>query len=227
MPKTTQSKASTPFDIFTVIAASQNKDNQKITSTDPLAMACHYYNEGQEYGNLGSDEYYVSDKTLADNIRQYYRNAYTIQALKGNKLSKYQRDVMAIVTGQRAPVTGDTGLLHRLPYLHNEDVIVDQVVEQTENIDTPATAEISRYFNLNPIAQYKRYRGSMKGIDFWFKTEHNKAVRLFVHENNMLLTIMSQLFQEGPRDYLVTLGPALHVSPRKFSYYTVNTIALG
>lgn len=198
-----------------------------IASTDPLAMSCYFYRQRIEWGSLSSDEFYVQDKEAANKIREYYKNVYLLQALKGRKLTTYQQDVTAIVTGQRAPTSDDTGLLHRLPYLYTEDVSIDHVAENTELVDTPMTAEINRTFLLTPITSYRRYRRSAKGYDFWFKTEHNKAVRFYVSDTNPLLELFSTLFDEGPRKYKVTLRPAEHISSRNFSYYIINTIALA
>lgn len=218
------------LDKFDLVASSNQHEplHRPLDSTDPLAMACLYYRMGHEYGSLHSDEYYVEDVTLANAIRKYYKDTYTMSVLKGNTLTKYQQTVVGLITHSIKPTEEHTGLLHRLPYLYVEDINIDHVQSVClPKIKRPHEAVIETIVSLDPIVNYPRLRGSSKGRDFWFKTDKGHAVRFYVSAPNPLLSFFENIVSHGKQNFQVTMLPAVHISGRNLDYYVINSIALA
>lgn len=171
-----------------------------LTMDEPVARACASYRQWRDTGHMWSDLDTVtvteSDRALAHELKRYYRESMTLQALRGNNAnqSEFRRKLAALVTDQLTITLAEIGLLHRLPYLYHEDLALDRVVTQTTN-PTQHQDKITSRFRL--IETVLRSRRSVTSMQYWLVSDQvSGAFLLAVTMDNPLRMLWESAIQQ-------------------------------
>lgn len=173
---------------------------------EPVARACASWRQWQTTGHMWVDLDTVTvtaeDRAQAHELKRYYREHMTLQALKGvgNNVSEFRRKLSALVTDQLIITRAELGLLHRLPYLYQEDLALDRVTAATVN-PTERRLEWTGVFELQESVL--RSRRSATSMQYWL-TMHGEpsAFLLAIVADNPLRAMWESLIVQ-PRHMTV------------------------
>lgn len=174
---------------------------------DPLALAAAAYNlwrrGGPRFADLMSMMPTLTDRVLAEDIKQYYKNRTrnilieVLSAKSGQGASDFRRKLCLLVHNELRLTHQDLGLLHRLPYFYAEDLALDQVAASTDSVFNttvvPATVEQKLY----PLARILRSRRSGDVVQYWWRNKEDQAYMLPVRNDNVLLSLMDGIFDRS------------------------------
>ena len=170
-------------------------------SDDPLALSCaswRMFRDAPErrWTNIETVKANSEDRAMAQTIRDYYNQRYTMQALKGRQLTEYQQKTAQFLSGLYHLKTDELGLLYKLPYFYVEDCGVDSVVESTQSYEKPLNREYADY-TLTPVREIFRTRKSGETVQFWYKNQDNHPVLIECRGTDHLLNMLRGLFQQS------------------------------
>lgn len=167
---------------------------------DPLALSCASWRifkdePERRWTNLDVVKATQEDRSMAQRIRDYYNQRYTMQALKGRQLTEYQQKTAQFLSGLHHLTTDELGLLYKLPYFYTEDTALDFVVESTVTHDQSPRRDHADY-TLTPIKEVFRTRKSGEIVQFWYRDQDNHAVLIECRATDNLLTMLRGLFKQ-------------------------------
>lgn len=173
---------------------------------DPLALSCASYrlykNEpARRFTNIELVKATQEDRNYAQAIRSYYTQRYTMKVLKGGTLTEYQQKTANFLSGLYHLHTEETGLLYKLPYFYDEDLLTQQVVEQTTSYQpkiTPLAAELKDLteYELTPLLKILVSRKGAEYNHFYFKDQNNHAVVIPCSLNDRFSYTLHSLFKQ-------------------------------
>lgn len=171
---------------------------------DPLALSCASYriykeNPARRFTNIDLVNATQEDRIQAQAIRDYYNQRYTMKALKGKELTEYQKKTAQFLSGLYHLTTEEIGLLYKLPYFYDEDLLVEQVVNQTTSYTpqmTPLVAELKDLteYELTPLVKVLISRKRSEFTHFYFKDQHGHAVLITCPHNDRFAYTLNKLF---------------------------------
>lgn len=167
-------------------------------SDDPLSLSCASWRifkdtPERRWTNLDVVKASSEDRAMAQNIRDYYNQRYTMQALKGRQLTEYQQKTAQFLSGLHHLKTDELGLLYKLPYFYTEDCGIDSVIESTVSYEQPLNRTHDRY-TLTPVKQIFRTRKSGEMVQFWYRDQDRHAVLIECRGTDPLLSVLRGLF---------------------------------
>ena len=168
-------------------------------SDDPLALSCASWRifkdePERRWTNLDVVKATQEDRVMAQQIRDYYNQRYTMQVLKGRQLTEYQQKTAQFLSGLHHLTTDELGLLYKLPYFYTEDCGIDYIISKTASFETSPRREYVEY-NLTPVAEIFRTRKGGELVQFWYKDQNNHAVLIECRATDNLLSMLRGLFQ--------------------------------
>lgn len=168
-------------------------------SDDPLALSCASWRifkdtPERRWTNLDVVKATQEDRDMAQCIRNYYNQRYTMQVLKGRPLTDYQQKTAQFLSGLHHLTTDELGLLYKLPYFYTEDCGIDYVISKTESYETSPRREYVEY-TLTPVAEVFRTRKGGELVQFWYKDQNNHAVLIECRATDNLLSMLRGLFK--------------------------------
>jgi hypothetical protein len=169
-------------------------------SDDPLALSCASWRMFRDtperrWTNIDKVKATGEDRVMAQSIRDYYNQRYTMQALKGRPLTEYQQKTAQFLSGLYHLKTDELGLLYKLPYFYVEDCGIDSVIDSTQRYEKPLNRDYAVY-TLTPVKQIFRTRKSGETVQFWYQDQHNHAVLIECRGTDPLLSLLRGLFRE-------------------------------
>lgn len=167
---------------------------------DPLALSCASWRifkdePERRWTNIDLVKATQEDRDMAQQIRTYYNQRYTMQALKGRQLTEYQQKTAQFLSGLHHLTTDELGLLYKLPYFYTEDTAKDFVVESTQSYNQPLNRTHAEY-TLTPVKEIFRTRKSGETVQFWYKDQDNHAVLIDCRATDNLLAMLRGLFKQ-------------------------------
>ena len=171
-------------------------------SDDPLALSCASWRifkdePERRWTNLDVVKASQQDREMAQQIRDYYNQRYTMMALKGRQLTEYQQKTAQFLSGLYHLTTDELGLLYKLPYFYTEDIALDFIVTSTDNHETSPRREHTEY-TLTPVKEVfctRKGRGEM--VQFWYRDQDNYPVLIECKSTDQLLTMLRGLFRQS------------------------------
>lgn len=168
---------------------------------DPLALSCASWRifkdePERRWTNLDVVKASQEDRDMAQRIRDYYNQRYTMQALKGQRLTEYQQKTAQFLSGLHHLTTDELGLLYKLPYFYTEDCGIDFVVESTQRYEHPLNRTHAEY-TLTPVKEIFRTRKSGEMVQFWYRDQDNHAVLIECRATDNLLSMLRGLFKQS------------------------------
>lgn len=169
-------------------------------SDDPLALSCASWRifrdePERRWTNLDVVKATSEDRAMAQSIRDYYNQRYTMQALKGRQLTEYQQKTAQFLSGLYHLKTDELGLLYKLPYFYTEDCGIDSVIESTQNYEQPLNREFTEY-TLTPVKEIFRTRKSGEIVRFWYKDQDQHPVLIECRGTDQFLSVLRGLFRQ-------------------------------
>lgn len=169
-------------------------------SDDPLALSCASWRifkdePERRWTNLDVVKATSEDRAMAQSIRDYYNQRYTMQVLKSRQLTEYQQKTAQFLSGLYHLKTDELGLLYKLPYFYTEDCGIDSVIESTQSYERPLNRTHDRY-TLTPVKQIFRTRKSGEMVQFWYQDQDRHAVLIECRATDPLLRMLRGLFSQ-------------------------------
>lgn len=169
-------------------------------SDDPLALSCASWRifkdtPERRWTNLDVVKATSEDRAMAQQIRDYYNQRYTMQALRGRQLTEYQQKTAQFLSGLYHLKTDELGLLYKLPYFYTEDIGIDSVIESTQSYERSLNRTHDRY-TLTPVKQIFRTRKSGETVQFWYRDQDQHAVLIQCKGTDPLLPMLRGLFSQ-------------------------------
>lgn len=167
---------------------------------DPLALSCASWRifkdkPERRWTNLDVVKATSEDRAMAQSIRAYYNQRYTMQVLKGRPLTEYQQKTAQFLSGLYHLKTDELGLLYKLPYFYIEDCGIDSVVESTQSYECPLNRTHDKY-TLTPVKEIFRTRKSGELVQFWYKNQDQHAALIQCKGTDPLLPMLRGLFSQ-------------------------------
>jgi len=168
---------------------------------DPLALSCASWRMFRDtperrWTNIETVKATSEDRAMAQTIRDYYNQRYTMQALKGRQLTEYQQKTAQFLSGLYHLKTDELGLLYKLPYFYVEDCGIDFVIESTQSYEKSLNKEYAEY-TLTPVKEIFRTRKGGETVQFWYQDQNNHAVLIECRGTDHLLTMLRGLFRQS------------------------------
>jgi hypothetical protein len=187
-------------DFYTRDLKQKSESPKASFSDDPLALSCASWRifkdePERRWTNLDVVKATSEDRAMAQSIRDYYNQRYTMQVLKGRQLTEYQQKTAQFLSGLYHLKTDELGLLYKLPYFYTEDCGIDIVVESTESYERPLNRTHDKY-TLTPVKQIFRTRKSGEIVQFWYRDQDRHAVLIQCKGTDPLLNMLRGLFSQ-------------------------------
>lgn len=169
-------------------------------SDDPLALSCASWRifkdePERRWTNLDVVKASQEDRDMAQRIRNYYNQRYTMRVLKGGQLTEYQQKTAQFLSGLHHLTTEELGLLYKLPYFYTEDCGIDSIVESTVTHNQSPRRDHAEY-TLTPVKEVFRTRKGGEMVQFWYRDQDNHAVLIDCRATDNLLTMLRGLFRQ-------------------------------
>ena len=200
---------------------------------DPVAIACACWRLWKQGGprwlDLDSSRVQEQDHHRAGQLRSYYGGKLTIDALKGEGLrTTFRQKLYAIVSMCHEYTNEDIGLLHRLPYLYEEDLCLDGLVENftSGNMeDYAGPFEISGWLSLH--ATMLRSRRSGEYYHYWLRLDGSDNLYKVVMKTNDPFRPLAESLLANPRKYTaVAYAKGMQGRP-EFVYYMLGSVRIA
>jgi len=143
------------------------------------------------------------DRTLAQQIRAYYRGKLVLRALRHKQpLTKFQQALYDMLEHDQYQ-NQHIGMLYRLPYFYAEDTAHENLRAQCPSVDVLSKRlhrqlEQRDVYELTPLQQVLRSRRQGETMEYWFRNARGEAVVWFVSFRNPLRSMVDALWRRGP-----------------------------
>ena len=217
-----------------------NEVNEVPTIEDPLVLSCtlfRYANPNSKdydptvrYLNLISHQRLVlakttdADRTLADDIRRYYRGKFVFLKLRGEQPTKFRKDLEKFVAVDWDPsftITEKTvGMICKLPFFYEHDMglINDVFGSETHNIKKHVS--IGDPVTLTFIKVLDENQKGKTTFSYWFKDANDNRFSIPVEKNNSLIPTWEEFIKKP-----VTLSG--HYTSRSYDSLEFYKVARG
>lgn len=167
---------------------------------DPIALSCASWRMDQQglgsYVDLNTVTVESEDRVLAAQVRKHFLDKLTLQKLRGGSQSQFRTKLGAFLVGNHELTKDEIGLLYRLPYFYHEDQCVQQVMDQTHQVELLNPAADAT-MTLTGVQKIWRHRRTGQATQFWFRNQHNWPVELVVLHTNPLHGVIDSLYDMG------------------------------
>ena len=174
---------------------------------DPIALGCASYRLAQagqgQYSDLDTVIVTPEDRSMALDIRNYYRAKITWQMLKNTDqqrpVSEFRRKLMGIIEGTHEITQADVGILYRVPYFYVEDCQHDEIFADLPAysiVPTPGRDIESIMTLSHRVTVLRRSRGVTQ---YWFRVENTVVPCCATIDNqNVLRHLFDSIVSRGP-----------------------------
>lgn len=137
------------------------------------------------------------DRELAQRIRSYYQQQILMQVLAGHReLTEFRSKLYGFLAGHYKLMSGDIGLLHKLPYFYHHDQDLVSVADQS--VSVPASAILyNSSMTLTPLLTTESHSENSRGMQYWWLNESQEAVRFSDCFCKALSTLVGGLWRQG------------------------------
>ena len=163
-----------------------------------VAAAMHRFKAmGIHYPRLDMLDVKMVDYALAEQIQHYYSAKLVELSLNGHKLSPFRTRLATIVSGRTDLERSELGILHRIGGFYFEDLDTDYVFNHTKPLyATPLQLPLEpRNFELKPLRRSVRSANHGNIVRYWFSNTDQNACCITVIQNNVLLSLMDEIFE--------------------------------
>ena len=141
-------------------------------------------------------------RQMAQELRTYFIHRNTMKVLRGQTPTEFQYKMNGLLHDIRPLQHDELGLLYRLPYFWQEDLVLDQVFEGATDIDVkpagphlPVWRHVTVHAKLTPIREVLKSRKSGDFVQFWFASMDGERYMYAVRADNSLISVFRSLFK--------------------------------
>jgi hypothetical protein len=197
---------------------------------DPVALACasyRYYlkNSADRWRNFDLVEVIEEDRIKAEEIRRYYSQRLTFDALTRPVVSTFRTKLGAFLAGNHEITVSEQGLLYKLPYFYAEDIALDWITEQTVSA-APVRDTALRSMTLIPLKKILKARRGQEMYQYWFKSAEGYGCVLPVMSNNPLKSIVESLIYRDQIEISAYVHAKQHWNHKQHRYYLIGNVSL-
>jgi len=168
------------------------------------------------------------DRTVANEIRDYYSKKIMMLKLKGIDLTPYRTDLNTFIHSDGMKFREDVfGMVYYLPQFYTYDNELDEVREKVKTTDLISNVikmpgkGIPQDKSLEPIAKIKFVNKRLKQKQYWFKDVHTDGgVVLSFDNKNPLEHIWDHMFET--KELLSIRGHYFLKERDNFEYFSVS-----
>lgn len=208
-----------------------NESNILKFDVDPIAIYWARYRISSERSTVRADDTTsVSDEDhkTAMLIRKYYQYRYTMKVIAGGTLTEFQNKLYKFLNDGIIQ-DKDIGMLYRLPYFYNEDIMHDLLKEQCTTLPSQSRTLLLKTIKvITPCQRIMISRSAGNKWEYWWKTEENYPVCLSFPVNCNLGSIIESLFNTKNNIKISASWTPIHspYSSVGFSYWNINNSEL-
>ena len=211
-----------------------------LTIEDPLVLSCTLYrfanpnsedhNPTIRFLNLMKDQSQIlakttdADRTLADEIRRYYRGKFVFLKLRGEQPTKFRKDLeqfVAIDWDHSFTITEKTvGMICKLPFFYEHDMGLINDVFGSETHSIKKHVSIGDSVTLTFIKVLDENQKGKTTFSYWFKDSHDNRFSIPVEKNNSLIPTWEEFIKKP-----VTLSG--HYTSRSYDSLEFYKVARG
>lgn len=197
---------------------------------DPVALACasyRYYlkNSADRWRNFDLVEVTDEDRSKAEEIRRYYSQRLTFDALTRPVVSTFRAKLGAFLTGNYQLTEREVGLLYKLPYFYIEDCALDSIIESTVTARY-TSSPVAQSMTLVPLVKILKARKGGEVVQYWFKSNEGYGCVLPVQSTNTLKSIVEGLMYRDRIEVSAYVYSKQHWNNKHHSYYLLGNVTL-
>jgi hypothetical protein len=186
------------------------------TIEDPLVLSCtlfRFANPNSEdhdssfrFFNLINHQSQIlekttdADRTLADEIRRYYRGKFVFLKLRGEQPTKFRKDLEKFVAVDWDPsftITEKTvGMICKLPFFYEHDMGLINDVFGSETHSIKKHVSIGDPVTLTFIKVLDENQKGKTTFSYWFKDSHDNRFSIPVEKNNSLIPTWEEFIKK-------------------------------
>ena len=201
---------------------------------DPVAIACASWRLWKQGGprwlDLDGARAQEQDHERAGLLRSYYGGKLTFDALKGEGglRTSFRQKLYAIVSNCHEYTEDDIGLLHRLPYLYEEDLCLDELTESFVSADTKhygGPTEVKGWLSLH--SQMLRSRKTGEWYYYWLRRDgSDNLYHVRMKSDDQMRPLVESLLAESRKYTAVAYAKPLQGRP-EFVYYMLGSVRIA
>lgn len=168
---------------------------------DPIALSWASYAIWKKYPNrrwvnLNDVEAHPHDREIAAVTRKYYRDRFTMNALKGKQLTEFQQTLYGIVLGEQPILKDQIGIIMKIPYFYVEDTTLDNIFANTKSVGLePLYIAETREDEITPCAYTFATRRRFESHQYWFVDSQGRTTMWTAASNNPLVSVVRSLHE--------------------------------
>ena len=169
-----------------------------IFADDPIALSWASYGvwtrKGARWVPLNSVEAHDHDREMAAVTRKYYRDRYTMDALRGKRLTEFQTTLYGIVSGEQPIMSDQMGILMKIPYFYVEDTTLDNIFFNTKSVEKHLSVVENREDTITPVALTFASRKNYETYQYWFTDSQGRTTLWASGATNPLGSVVKSLY---------------------------------
>jgi hypothetical protein len=169
-----------------------------IFADDPIVLSWASYGvwtrKGQRWVSLNDVQAYPHDREMAEVTRKYYRDRYTMDALRGKTLTEFQTTLYGMVSGERPVMSDQMGILMKIPYFYVEDTTLDNIFANTQSVKRESLLAETREDTITPVALTFASRKNHETYQYWFTDSEGRTTLWAAGATNPLGSVVKSLY---------------------------------
>lgn len=168
---------------------------------DPIALSWASYHvwtkfPARRWVDLKDVEAHAHDHIQAHATRRYYRDRYTMEALKGRNMTAFQTTLYGMVSGEQPIMDDQMGMLMKIPYFYVEDVMLDEIFGITRSVPVERGQDLITTWDdaITPLRYVFASRKQHETHQYWFTDSRGHAVMWPVLTTNPLHSVVRSLY---------------------------------
>lgn len=137
------------------------------------------------------------DRIKANIIRDYYSKKLMMINLRGQRISKYRKDLNTFIHGDSKIVKEEMmPLIYRLPEFYDYDIKFDEMVRGLDTRFEEDRIALPTIKTVSPVDKFVVKRKSGKYNEYWLRDEHDRLCRIEIEHSNQLMHLWEYFFEK-------------------------------
>jgi hypothetical protein len=137
------------------------------------------------------------DRERANIIRDYYSKKLMMINLRGQRISKYRKDLSIFIHGDGKIVKEEfMPLIYRLPEFYDYDISTDEMFRSLDTRFEDTRIALPTIKTVSPIDKFLVKRKTGKYNEYWLRDEQNRPCRIEIEHSNQLMHLWDYFFKK-------------------------------
>ena len=138
------------------------------------------------------------DRERANIIRDYYSKKLVVITLRGQRISKYRKDLNTFIHGDTKVVKEEfMPLIYRLPEFYDYDTAADDMFRSLDTRFEDSRTVSETIKTVYPLKKFIVNRKSGKYNEYWLRDEQNRPCRIEIERSNQLIHLWDYFFEKN------------------------------